>query len=119
MSATPKFGNFTFVGLQTGKTYNVDLYISDVAAAKVRFDDGAGAGAATKEYWQPPEDVALVDYAQVTGTADTEKFRVTVNGRPTMHVLRYDVHTSTVATRPPLNIKFKANAQISGIQIAD
>lgn len=103
----------------SGKTYSVDIYVSDVNAALINWDGGAGAGAGTPGYWKAPEDVTLVDYAQVTGTADTEKIRLTVNGRPTMHVLRYVIHVSTIATRPALRIGFKANSEIAGIQISD
>ncbi len=119
MTATPKYGTFTFVGLNSGKTWAVELYVSDVASGLLRFDDGAGAGAATQTYYKVPEDCRLVDYAQVTGTAVTEKFRVTCNGRPTAHILRYDTHLTSLATRPPLNIYFKKDSEVSGFQIAD
>ena len=118
MAATPQYGSMLFRGA-SGKTYSVDLYVSDVNAGLINWDGGAGAGAASPTYWKAPEDVTLVDYSQVTGTADTEKIRLTVNGRPTMHVLRYGIHLTTLATRPPLTIGFKAQSEIAGIQISD
>lgn len=118
MSATPKYGSLVFIGA-SGKTYEVDMYVSDVAAGAIQFDQGAGASATSGTFWRTPENVTLVDYAQVTGTADTEKWRLTLNGRPTFNLLRYDTHVSTASTRPPLNIKIAKGVNIAGIQIAD
>ena len=117
--ATPKYGSFFFVGLQTGKTYAIDAYVSDVAGAKVTFDEGAGAGASTADFITFDEDVSLRDYSQVTGTADTEKIRLVSGGKPTRHVLRYGLHLTTLNNRPKLNINFKAGTRISAFQIAD
>ena len=118
MVATPKYGSMVFVGA-SGKTYSVDKYVSDVNAGLTNWDGGAGAGASSPTYWVAPENVTLVDYAQVTGTADTEKIRLVANGKPTMHVLRYGVHLTTLNSRPKLAINFRAGTQISCIQISD
>jgi len=118
MAATPQYGSMIFRGA-SGKTYSIDLYVSDVNGASVNWDGGAGAGAGTPAFWIAPENVTLVDYSQVTGTADTEKIRLTANGRPTMHVLRYALHLTTIATRPALNIGFSQGTQISALQISD
>jgi len=119
MGATPQYGSMVFIGNSSGKTYAVDLYISDVNGGLVNFDGGAGAGAASPTQWIAPEKVTLIDYSMVTGTADTEKIRLTVNNRPLASILRYGVHLTTLATRPKLNIGFMAGAQIGGIQISD
>lgn len=119
MTATPKYGTMVFQGMVTGQRYSKDVYVSDVAAAAVRWDQGAGAGAATAEEWVVPEPCVLVDYAQVTGTADTEKLQVTRNGVPTGDMLRYGVHLTSLNNRPVLNIPFNAGDRVSGIQIAD
>jgi len=118
MVATPKYGSMTFRGA-SGKTYSVDIYVSDVDGALITWDGGAGAGSASPDFWTPPEDVVLVDYSQVTGTADTEKIRLTVNGRPTQHVLRYAIHLTSLATRPRLNVGFRAGSRVAALQIAD
>lgn len=119
MAATPQYGTMLFRGRSTGQLYSVDVYISDVAAAAVHFDGGAGAGAASETFISFSEPVILEDYSQVTGTADTEKIRITANGMPTPHILRYGIHLTTLNNRPLLNIPFKAGTRISGIQIAD
>ena len=119
MAATPKYGTMLFRGRSTGQLYSIDVYISDVANAFIRFDGGAGAGATSETFISFDEPVLLVDYSQVTGTADTEKVRVTANGKPTPHILRYGIHLTTLNNRPVLNIPFRAGTRISGIQIAD
>jgi len=118
MAATPQYGAMFFRGA-SGKTYSVDMYISDVNAARINFDGGAGAGAASPSFWKPPENVVLEDVAIVTGMADTEKIRLVVNGRPTAQILRYVPHVTTNAGRPKLSIGFTQNTEISALQISD
>jgi len=117
MAATPQYATFVFKGM-SGKSYVVDAYVSDVANAMVTFDGGAGSGASSPDFWTPPEDVVLVDYSQVTGTADTTKIRLTSNGRPTGHILRYTIHLTSLNNRPQLQIGFRAGTRFSAIQLA-
>jgi len=116
--ATPEYGQMMFVG-QSGTSYGVDLYISDVNNGRVTFDGGAGAGSTSPTFWIPPENVILTDFSMTTGTADTEKIRLCVNSKPMGTVLRYVPHLSTNSNRPPLRIGFKAGSQISAFQISD
>jgi len=118
MTATPQYATFIFRGLNSGKTYSVDAYVSDVDGALLNWDGGAGASSSSPTFWIPPEDVVLEDYAQVTGTADTTKIRLTANGKPTSHVLRYAIHLTTLNNRPKLSIGFRAGTQIGAIQLA-
>jgi len=118
MAATPQYCGFQFVGA-SGKTYSIDGYVSDVNGALVHFDGGAGSGAASPTFYIAPENIVLRDFSMVTGTADTEKIRLVADGKPTSHVLRYVPHLTTNASRPILNIGFKAGTQISAFQISD
>lgn len=118
MVATPEYGQMIFVG-QSGTTYGVDCYISDVNGALVRFDGGAGASTTSPTTWIAPENVTLKDFSITTGTADTEKIRLTVNNKPLPSILRYVQHVSTNANRPILNIGFKGGSQVSAFQISD
>jgi hypothetical protein len=118
MGATPKYGIFRFKGV-SGKTYSIEVYVSDVANALITFDGGAGAGSSSPTFWIAPENCVLEDYSQVTGTADTEKLRLVVNGKPLNQILRYDVHVSTNSDRPKLAIGITKGAQLSAFQIAD
>jgi hypothetical protein len=117
LAATPKNALFTFKGM-SGKTYSVDAYVSDVANAMVTFDGGAGSGATSPDHYKLPENAVLIDFAMVTGTADTTKIRLTVNGKPLTHILRYTVYLTSLNNRPPLNIGFKAGSNFSAIQLA-
>lgn len=118
MAATPQRAALTFMG-KSGRIYSIDSYISDVANASVTFDPNGSAGATSLQYWQPPEDVTLIDYAQVTGTADTTALVLTQGGAIRAGtVLRYTVFLTTINTRPRLNIAFPANALIGAKQLA-
>ena len=119
MVATPQYGQMMFRGKASGQLYTTDLYVSDVNAAQVLFDNGAGAGTGGETFVSFNEPVILVDYAQVTGTADTEKIRLTANSSPLPHILRYGVHLTSLNNRPVLNIPFKAGTRIGAIQISD
>ena len=119
MVATPQYGTMLFLGRQTGQLYSVDVYVSDVASAAIRFDGGAGAGSGSDTFITFNEPVLLKDFAVITGTADTEKFRLTANNQPLPHIIRYSIHLNTLNNRPELNIPFKAGTRISGLQIAD
>lgn len=119
MAATPQYGTILFRGRASKQLYPIDIYISDVAGQKPRFDGGAGAGAASDDFITFGEPVILEDVAIITGCADTEKIRLTANGKPLPHILRYSIHLNTLATRPKLNIPFLKNTRISGFQIAD
>lgn len=118
MVATPQFAGFQFVGLKSGQTFNVDAYVSDVSGATVRLDNGGGASATSLEAWQCPEPMVLVDYYQVTGTADTTKIQLCKNGSPTGDHYRYACHLTTHAKRPTLKVLFQKGDTLSAIQRA-
>lgn len=118
MAATPQYGVASFIGLRSRKTYSKDMYLSDVAAASLRFDEGSGASSTSETFWTAPEPVVLRDVAIHTGTADTTMFQLTVNGNPTGDVVRYAAHLDSLNQRPALNIPIGAGARISGIQRA-
>lgn len=110
-------GTMIFLGARTKKTYVMDLYQDDVAGAAVNWDSGAGAAAATRESWTPPEGVYLLDYSVVTGAAQT-KLQLTRNGVPTGDMLRQSIHLNTLAYRPRLSIPFNRGDEIAALQIA-
>lgn len=119
MAATPQYAIFKFVGMRTRKTYPVDAYISDVANALVRFDGGSGASSSSPDFWTAPgEPVVLTDVAVVTGTQDTTKIQLTIDGRPTSGWLRYAMHLTSLAMRPSLAIGVGARQQFRAVQAA-
>ena len=94
-----------------------DLYLDDVAGGKVNWDDGAGAGAATREGWIPPAQVVLIDVAIVTGAAQT-RLQPGIGGNPTGDMLRHVVQVDTSAGRPKLAIPFPGGREITLLQLA-
>lgn len=116
MAATPQYATFTFQGLRTGRIYNVDAYLSDVADELVRFDGGAGAGSASPQSWTAPEEVVLIDLAIVSGCADTTKLQVLRNNQPTGDFLRYTQHLTTSAFRSPVKLGFRPGVEVRAIQ---
>lgn len=118
MAATPQYGTFTFVGLQTQRVYNVDAYFSDVADALVRFDGGGGAGTGSPDSFTAPEALMLIDQAIVTGTQDTTKIQILRGNQPTGDFLRYTQHLTTSAQRSPVRLGFAMGTEIRAIQKA-
>jgi len=118
MAAAPQYALGTFVGLKSRQTYTKDIYASDVVAASLAWDDGAGASATSKDEWRAPEPLVMVDFAIHTGMTDTTMVQVTRNGVMTGDILRYAAHLDTSTGRPKLAIRFNAGDVISGIQRA-
>lgn len=118
MSATPKYGVMTFIGLLSRQTYNKDVYVSDVASALINWDGGAGASSTSPTWVQFREPVRLIDFAIATGTADTTKINLTRNGVQFGQVLRYATRLDSLANRTPVSIVFQSGEQIGAIQAA-
>jgi hypothetical protein len=116
MAATPKYGTMVFTGRL--KTYHKEVYVSDVANAAIRFDGGGGAGASSPTELTFGEPVILIDYSQVTGTAETTKIQLTRNGVPTGDILRYEIHLTSLNNRPRLAIGIAAGVRFSANQLA-
>jgi hypothetical protein len=115
MAATT--GTMIFYGNQSKRSYVVDVYLDDVAGAAINFDQGAGAGATTREEISFIEGVVLADVAIVTGAAQT-KLQICKNGVPTGDMLRHTMHLNTLAFRPRLVIPFSAGEKLSALQLA-
>jgi hypothetical protein len=117
MAAAPKYGTLMFKGVSSGRTYSMDVYISDVLAAQVNFDNGSGATSSSLVYWKAPENVILYDFSVATGLTDTTNIFFTSDGAQVPQSrLRYANFINTLATRPSLNIGFRANSNIGAIQ---
>lgn len=117
MAATPQYGSMMFKGVQTGRTYVVDVYISDVLASPINWDNGSGATSTSLVYWKAPENVILYDFSVKTGLADTATFYMTSDGSQVASSrIRHANFVNTIATRPALNIGFRAGSNIGAIQ---
>lgn len=118
MAAAPKSGTMSFVGIQTKRTYTIDVYVSDVVAGLVNFDSGAGASATSDTFWIAPENVILKDFSIVTGLTDTKKISIIANSVPTGNRLRYANFLNTLAFRPVLQIPFRAGSKVGAAEEA-
>lgn len=116
MAPVPQFGTMIFRGLRSGRTYVKDVYVSDVLAALINWDAGAGAGATSPTDVVMEEPVALVDFSVVTGLTDTTKLQLVRNGVATGDMIRYSIHLTTLANRPALTIGFGPGRRIQALQ---
>lgn len=115
--ATPEPATIMFEKL-TGGTIPIDAYISDVDAAMVNLDGGAGASATSPTNYVIPAHGVIRDIAIVTGNTVTTKLQINRNGVDTGAKIRSSVHLTTLAGRPRLNIGFAAGDQLTIIQRA-
>ena len=118
MVAAPQSGTLFFKGVQTGRTYAVDIYVSDVVANSINFDSGSGASSGSDSFWIAPENVILNDLSIVTGLTDTTKISINANGVQTGNRLRYANHLNTLNNRPVLGVPFRAGSKIACSQEA-
>jgi len=117
MAATPKGGVFTFQGLNTRRRYGVNAYFSDVANALVTWNPQGAAASGSLNYWQAPEDVALVDVSIVTGMADTTGFQMTSGGNLIVGTAAsYANNLTTLPTRIPPTVSFAKGSNIGASQ---
>lgn len=101
------------------QTYNVNVYISDISNALITLSANGSAGTGSPTFWRCPEAVTLVDYAQVTGTADTLSLTMQQDGaNKPASILPYATYLTTINTRPNVNLTFPAGALIGAIQNA-
>lgn len=109
--------NFLSFKGRSGRMYNVNAYISDVVGAAVPLNVNGAAGTASSTFWRPPEDVALVDAAFITGPTVAvgiimQNDGAQVPGTP----LLLAAFLNTLATRPAIGIAFRAGSLISAQQ---
>ncbi|MBA7672841.1 hypothetical protein ES703_81028 [subsurface metagenome] len=116
--AVPEYGTFVFMGVQSKRIYNVDIYYSDVADALINWDGGAGSSATSPTSFTAPEDLILADIAVVTGGTDTKKFQLLRNNQPTGDFIRHVPHLTTNANRPQLRLGFARGTEVRAIQKA-
>lgn len=116
--AAPEYATFVFMGVQTQRIYNVDVYYSDVADGLINWDGGAGASATSPDSFTAPETLVLQDISIVTGGTDTKKFQILRNNQPTGDFIRHTPHLTTNPTRPRLQLGFVQGVQIRAIQKA-
>ena len=118
MAAAPKYGTLMFLGA-SGRTYAVDVYISDVANGQVNFDNGSGASSTSLTYYKAPEQMKLYDFSVATGLTDTTNMLFTSDGAQIAGSrVRYANFVNTLANRPTLSLTFRQGSNIGALQAA-
>ncbi len=95
----------------------LNIYFDDSAGAKVRYDDGAGAGAATSTEFRPPFSGIINDVVIEAATGQT-KTQINIDGKPVGTILLNLLHLAAVVNRPRVGVPFRANSKIEMIQLA-
>jgi len=114
---TATYGTLMFKGLQTGRTYAVDVYISDVVAASVTFDSGSGATTTSLSYWKAPENVLLYDASIATGPTVMTTIIMTADAAQIGgNRIRIANFLNSLSARPVLSIGFKQGTNVGAIQ---
>jgi len=96
---TPTNGTISFMGLQTGRPYTYNIYISDVAAAKVTWSTTGQAVAGDDNFILVPENMVITDIAITTGPTVIFNLVPYVNDTPIGQIIKLGSVIDTVQTR--------------------
>lgn len=113
---TPTNGLITLRGLKTGNYYTYNVYISDVAAAKVTWSTQGQAGTGDDNFIIAPEDVALHDIAITTGPTVIFNLQPLVNDTPIGQLIKLSTVIDTVQTRSFPKLGFTGGRKVALVQ---
>lgn len=114
--ATATTGVATFIG-QSGRTYGISTYTADTASYVNTMNPNSVAGAASPQFWRPPENVTLVDYAIATGTTQTTAYWTQDGATKAGSVLSYVACLNTSAQRQQLKLAFPVGCLVGLITV--
>jgi len=108
----------TLKGLQTGKTYSVDVHAPDAANTQLRFNGSGAAAATSADSFRAPEnllieDVSIAASPTATGCVLTKDGNTIVGGS-----IRWANQLVTTVNRVKLAIPIPAGSFIGGNQFA-
>lgn len=110
-------GTAVFRGLDSGTTYTVDFYISDVLAAPVTWSTSGLAGAGSLQFWKAPENVLLIDLSIITGPTVMVALQPTSNdGIIAGYMFRIANFLNSLATRASVGLGWGVGKNIGFIQ---
>ena len=101
----------------SGRRYYKNIYFDDTATNLVRFDAGAGAGAATPDFLAIKENSYIRDIILAAATGQT-KTQICVNDNGTGDILLNALHLVSVTSRPVLGTPLPAGSKLTMIQLA-
>ena len=116
MAAAARRGTMVLNGT-SGRVYNVNVYVSDVAAAFVTFNANGQAGTGSPSQFIVPEDCVLADISLASGLTDTTLITLQADNAtvPGM-VIQYADYLNSITTRPSINLGIRAKTQIAWLQ---
>lgn len=97
-------GSALILGLETGKTYSLDLYLPDAVATKVGISTNGIAASTSDTQWFAPEKCVIKDVSIHTGQTAVAH-QVLINSVPLAGgILRNANFLDSLSFRPKLNI---------------
>jgi len=114
--ATATTGVLTFIG-QSGRSYNISNYTADTASAQNTFNPNGVATSGSPQFWRPPENVTLIDFAIATGTTQTTAFLQQDGATKAGSVISYIACLNTSAQRQRLNLSFPAGCLVGMVTV--
>lgn len=109
--------NATLIAVgESGKTYNVDMYVPDAVSTKVTFNASGLAAPTSETYWSAPENCTIVDIS-AAGAPTAVGAVFTVNGAAlTGNTIRWANQANTLANRMAMKIGIRAGTQVGLLQ---
>lgn len=116
MAAAPKNASLVVIGKVSGKRVPIDVYLSDVNAARANYSQGGAAGSTGPDFINVPEESIIVDFAVETAPTDTKSVGVYANDR-FLYQLRYaNQLAASYGGRPALAIPLHAGDKLTMVQ---
>lgn len=109
-------GTLTLIGLDTGKTYNIDVYLPDAASTYWTFSMTGPASSTSSNFLVLPEAVQFYDFQVATAPTATNVTLYIDNAPVVGGVLRYANQLTSNPNRQRLNIRGAKTSQLQGFQ---
>ena len=114
--ATATTGVATFIGA-SGRTYSISTYTADTSGVINTLNPNTVATATSPQFWRPPENVILNDYAIATGTTQTTAYWTQDGATKAGSVTSYVACLNTSAQRQQLKLAFPAGCLIGLVTV--
>jgi hypothetical protein len=112
---TPENGSITLKG-NSGRYYNLNIYISDVIGAYVTFNTAGIAGANSQNFYNIPENCVIEDIALTTGNTVTTNLVIYINDVPVGSVVPEANVLNTLNQRAVPKIGFSSGRKFTLVQ---
>ena len=101
----------------SGRTYNVDFYASDVVGAACTFNPNGAAISGSLTFYKLPESATIIDLSIATGlTATTGVVLKMDDGIVPGRAYRLANYLNTINSRPPIGLRMPAGTNFGMLQ---